>query len=215
MPFSSHCLTSASLDLIDPRTHPFVYHRLQAAMVSVDACPITQCVRTYIPRTCTYTVFMHVLVYAMYCMYVRVCRRNSFKHCLCLPPCSQTPQVPTTGGSPCEYSGSDTVHSDSVKLIAAVSNFGLCSLHRMKMVAKLGSLTQRVQTLSSASTLVYSQLSLLQLSRAAASGRYMYCICTPTHAQYTSLTVLLAAHMHACVHRCKLSSWPHGHRCTV
>ena len=45
--FSFHCLTSASLDLIDPRTHPFVYHRLQTAMVSIDVYPITQCVRTY------------------------------------------------------------------------------------------------------------------------------------------------------------------------
>lgn len=132
----------------------------------------------------------------MYCMYVCVCRRNSFKHCLCLPPCRQTPRVPTTGGSPCEYSGSDTVHSDSVKLIAAVSNFGLCSLHRMKMVAKLGSLTQRVQTLSSASTLVYSQLSLLQLSRAAASGRYTYMY---TYTCTVHITNSVAGSTHACM----------------
>ena len=95
----------------------------------------------------------------------------------------------------------------------AVSNLGLCSLHRLKMVAKLGSLTQRVQSLSSASTLVYSQLSLLQLSRAAASGQY---IRTYAHLHMHGTPHYQCCWQHTCihayVHRCKLTwlmaTWP-------
>lgn len=149
----------------------------------------------YIPHPCT--LYLRMFWY-MPCM----CRRNSFRNCLCLPQCSQTPQLPTAEGSPCEYADSDTVHSEPVNSICKQYPTLGCvlTLHRLKMVAKLGSLTQRVQSLSSASTLVYSQLSLLQLSRAAASGQYIRTYAhLRTHARYTSLSVLLAAHMHTCI----------------
>ena len=84
------------------------------------------------------------------------------------------------------------------------------------MVAKLGSLTQRVQSLSSASTLVYSQLSLLQLSKAAASGQYIH---MHTYTCMVHLTISVAGSTHAYVHMYidanLRSSWPHGHQWTV
>ena len=79
-------------------------------MVSIDVYPITQCVRTYHTHVhCIYACFGTY----MPCM----CRRNSFRNCLCLPQCSQTPQVPTAEGSPCEYADSDTAHSEPVNSV--------------------------------------------------------------------------------------------------
>ncbi len=79
------------------------------------------------------------------------------------------------------------------------------------MVAKLGSLTQRMQSLSSASTLVYSQLSLLQLSRAAASGQY---VCMHTYTCTVHLTNSVAGSTHAHMHVYMDANLAHGHMAT-
>ena len=97
---SQHCcsshLTAASLDLIDPRTHPFVYQRLQAAMVSIGGC--LSILHTHVHST--HTCGMH-----MYTM----CVQTEFIHTLSLSSqCSQRLQEPTAKGSPCEYP--DTIH---------------------------------------------------------------------------------------------------------